>query len=65
MRREGRDTPVILLTVRNELDDRLQGLNLGADDYQRLRKKLALPEQVAIEAMRGVGHRLRKPDDDV
>ncbi|WP_229632127.1 hypothetical protein [Pseudoduganella violaceinigra] len=56
---------MILLTVRNELDDRLQGLNLGADDYQRLRKKLALPEQVAIEAMRGVGHRLRKPDDDV
>ena len=25
--------PVILLTARNELDDRLAGLNLGADDY--------------------------------
>lgn len=26
-------TPVILLTARNELDDRIEGLNLGADDY--------------------------------
>lgn len=159
MRREGRNVPVILLTARNELDDRLTGLNLGADDYlakpfyveelvarihallrrvsgerqnvltlgplrldrlsrvaevdgraveltareinlleyllrspgrvytrtqilehvwgydfkpqtnmvdvciQRLRKKLDLPDQVAIEAVRGVGYRLRKPDE--
>lgn len=158
MRREGRNVPVILLTARNELDDRLTGLNLGADDYlakpfyveelvarihallrrvsgerqnvltlgplrldrlsrvaevdgraveltareinlleylmrspgrvytrtqilehvwgydfepqtnmvdvciQRLRKKLDLPDSVAIEAVRGVGYRLRKPD---
>jgi DNA-binding response OmpR family regulator len=158
LRRDGRDTPVILLTARNELDDRLQGLNLGADDYlakpfyveeliarihallrrvsgerqnvlavgalkldrlsrvaeldgraveltsrefnlmeylmrspgrvytrtqilehvwgydfepqtnmvdvciQRLRKKINLPENIAIEAVRGVGYRLRKPD---
>lgn len=33
LRRQGRNVPVILLTARNELDDRLQGLNLGADDY--------------------------------
>ncbi len=33
LRQLGRNTPVILLTARNELDDRLQGLNLGADDY--------------------------------
>lgn len=33
LRNEGRNAPVILLTARNELDDRLQGLNLGADDY--------------------------------
>ncbi|MDI4634561.1 response regulator transcription factor [Pelomonas sp. V22] len=32
-RREGVQTPVILLTARNELGDRLQGLALGADDY--------------------------------
>lgn len=33
LRRAGRNVPVILLTARNELDDRLEGLNLGADDY--------------------------------
>ena len=33
LRQGGRNTPVILLTARDELDDRLQGLNLGADDY--------------------------------
>ncbi|MBD2436548.1 winged helix-turn-helix domain-containing protein [Nostoc sp. FACHB-110] len=33
LRREGVNVPVILLTARNELDDRLAGLNLGADDY--------------------------------
>lgn len=33
LRNKNNVTPVILLTARNELDDRLQGLNLGADDY--------------------------------
>jgi two-component system OmpR family response regulator len=33
LRRQGRNAPVILLTARNELDDRLSGFNLGADDY--------------------------------
>ncbi|PSB26722.1 response regulator transcription factor [Chlorogloea sp. CCALA 695] len=33
LRRAKRNVPVILLTARNELDDRLDGLNLGADDY--------------------------------
>ena len=33
IRKAGNQTPVILLTARNELDDRLDGLNLGADDY--------------------------------
>ncbi len=27
------DTPVIMLTARGEVDDRVQGLDLGADDY--------------------------------
>ena len=33
MRAAGVSTPVILLTARNELGDRITGLNLGADDY--------------------------------
>jgi two-component system, OmpR family, response regulator len=33
LRSTGVKTPVILLTARNELDDRIEGLNLGADDY--------------------------------
>ncbi|MBB2917608.1 MULTISPECIES: heavy metal response regulator transcription factor [Cupriavidus] len=32
LRRE-RDTPVLFLTARDELSDRLKGLELGADDY--------------------------------
>jgi two-component system, OmpR family, response regulator len=33
LRCAGVKTPVILLTARNELGDRIEGLNLGADDY--------------------------------
>tara|TARA_R110001583_G_scaffold7869_2_gene38488 strand:- start:5003 stop:5686 length:684 start_codon:yes stop_codon:yes gene_type:complete len=33
LRQIGIDTPVILLTARNELGDRVQGLEMGADDY--------------------------------
>lgn len=33
LRSAGVHTPVILLTARNELGDRIEGLNLGADDY--------------------------------
>lgn len=33
LRRQGHNVPIVLLTARNELDDRLEGLNLGADDY--------------------------------
>jgi DNA-binding response OmpR family regulator len=33
LRRKEVATPVILLTARNELGDRIKGLDLGADDY--------------------------------
>lgn len=33
LRKQGSTVPVLLLTARGELDERLEGLNLGADDY--------------------------------
>lgn len=45
LRRAGNATPVILLTARNELDDRIEGLNLGADDY--LAKPFYVEELIA------------------
>ncbi len=33
LRRAGDDTPVIVLTARNEPMERVEGLDLGADDY--------------------------------
>lgn len=41
----GRMTPVLLLTARNSTRDRVDGLNLGADDY--LGKPFDLPELAA------------------
>jgi two-component system OmpR family response regulator len=32
-RRKGVDTPVLVITARDGVDDRVQGLDLGADDY--------------------------------
>jgi two-component system OmpR family response regulator len=32
-RREGIDTPVLIITARDHVDDRVAGLDLGADDY--------------------------------
>lgn len=63
---ERRETPVIMLTARDTLDDRLQGFRAGTDDY--LTKPFALPELAArIEAVlrrsRGGGRRLLKVAD--
>lgn len=41
----GSNTPIIMLTARDELNDRLQGFNVGADDY--LVKPFALAELLA------------------
>ena len=32
-RREGVDTPILIITARGAVDDRVLGLDLGADDY--------------------------------
>ncbi len=42
MRRKGSKTPVLMLTARDALEDRVKGLDLGADDY--LTKPYDLPE---------------------
>lgn len=44
-RARGVDTPVLILTARDALPDRINGLNLGADDY--LCKPFALEEVIA------------------
>lgn len=33
LRQRGREIPIIMLTARGELSDRVEGLDLGADDY--------------------------------
>jgi DNA-binding response OmpR family regulator len=64
LRSAGVHTPVILLTARNELGDRIEGLNDGADDYmakpffveelharlQALRRRLSGERQSRLQA---------------
>ncbi|CAN7290327.1 response regulator transcription factor [Pseudoduganella sp. LjRoot289] len=45
LRARGSSTPVLLLTARDAIEDRVRGLELGADDY--LVKPFATPELVA------------------
>ena len=45
LRERGDETPVIVLTARSDVHDRVRGLNLGADDY--LTKPFAFDELLA------------------
>lgn len=45
LRAAGNQTPVLVLTARGSLDDRVTGLDRGADDY--LTKPFAFPELIA------------------
>jgi len=53
MREAGIDTPILMLTARGAVEDRVAGLNAGADDY--LVKPFAMEELLAR-----VGARLRR-----
>ena len=62
MRAAGSTTPVLMLTARDEVTDRVKGLNLGADDY--LTKPFAVEELVA--RLRALGRRADgQPSPDV
>ena len=45
IRSAGMDTPVLMLTAKGDIDDKVTGLNLGADDY--LAKPFSLAELLA------------------
>lgn len=56
LRRDGRTTPVLMLTARDTLDNKLEGFDSGADDY--LVKPFAMPEleaRLTALARRGRG----------
>jgi len=56
LREEKVHTPIIMLTAKSELDDKISGLNIGADDY--LTKPFAFTELLArIRAL------LRRPNN--
>ena len=55
LRETGSSTPVICLTAQDAVEDRVRGLNIGADDY--LTKPFAFEELVArVRAMIRRGH---------
>src|SRR2546423_12179176 len=55
LRRQQVRTPVLCLTARDSIEDRVKGLNLGADDY--LIKPFAFEELIArVRAMIRRGH---------
>jgi two-component system, OmpR family, copper resistance phosphate regulon response regulator CusR len=57
LRKRQIETPVLILTARDGVEDRVLGLDLGADDY--LVKPFALPELLAIARIRALLRRGR------
>ncbi|NQD37942.1 heavy metal response regulator transcription factor [Permianibacter sp. IMCC34836] len=61
LRRSGKSVPVLFLTARDQVEDRVKGLELGADDY--LVKPFAFAELLA--RVRTLLRRGRHRDDDI
>jgi DNA-binding response OmpR family regulator len=57
LRHEQNQTPILLLSARGQVDERVEGLNAGADDY--LPKPFALSELIA--RVRSLGRRGGEP----
>ena len=60
LRGHGIVTPVMMLTAKTEVDDRVTGLGMGADDY--LTKPFAMKELIA--RVRSLTRRMRDYNDD-
>lgn len=57
IRKKGDQSPILMLTVRDSLDDKLEAFNAGADDY--LTKPFEMPELIArINSLIKRGHNI-------
>jgi len=63
MRKEGNYTPVLLLTARDSIEDRVTGLDMGADDY--LVKPFAFEELLARIRVMLRKHAEVRPQEEV
>ena len=81
LRERGATLPVLFLTARDQVDDRVRGLESGADDYLvkpfdldellarivAVQRRVAPPAQVSVQgvALDLAGHRARRGDESI